>query len=138
MPVSFEEILRGSEYTRPQLAQIWGFKSFQAISRGIVTPAKTPYIILFITKEKQACLTQYKDVFKAGVLDIEGETNHTADQRLVQAEQRGDEIHLFYRERHHMPFTYKGRVHVADYRLFGDRPSRFRFAINQRRPWLKM
>ena len=89
MPVNFENIRLHSDYTRPQLAELWGFKGYEAISRGIVTPAGTPYIILFITKEKQSFLTQYEDVFKDGILEIEGETSHTADQRIIQAEQQG-------------------------------------------------
>lgn len=131
MPVGFEKLRIGSEYTRPQLAKLWGFKGYEALSRGIVTPAGTPYIILFITKEKQSFLTQYEDVFADGVLDIEGETSHAADQRIVQAEQRGDEIHLFYRKKHHMPFTYEGRIYLTDYRILSDRPSRFRFAVDR-------
>jgi len=104
MPVDFSKIQLQAQYTRPQLAAIWGFKSYEAVSRGIVTPAGTPYIILFITKEKQAFLTQYEDVLRDDLLEIEGETSHTADKRIVQAEQKGDEIHLFYPRKHHMPF----------------------------------
>lgn len=123
--------MRGSQYTRPQLAGLWGFKGYEAISRGIVTPAKTPFIILFITKEKQSFLFQYEDVFKDGILEIEGETSHAANQRIIQAQRKGDEIHLFYRKRHHMPFTYEGWIYLVAYRLFLDKPSRFRFAIDQ-------
>ncbi len=132
MPVDFTNIQLHADYTRPQLAVIWGFKSYEAISRGIVTPAGAPYVILFITKEKQSFLTQYEDVFAEGVLEIEGETSHTADQRIIQAEHRGDEIHLFYRKKHHMPFRYQGRIYLTDYRIFYDRPSRFRFAVDRR------
>lgn len=132
MPVSFEKIELHAEYSRPQLADLWGFKGYEAISRGIVTPAGAPYIILFITKEKQSFLTQYEDVFQDGILEIEGETSHAADQRLVQADQKGDEIHLFYRNRHHMPFTYQGEIYLADYRRIAKKPSRFRFALDRR------
>lgn len=131
MPVNFADIQLHAEYTRPQLAVIWGFKGFEAISRGIVTPSGTPYIVLFITKEKQTFLTQYEDVFTDDLLEIEGETSHAADQRVVQAENRGDEIHLFYRKKHHMPFQYKGRIYLTDYRISSDIPSRFRFAVDR-------
>jgi len=130
MPVIFSNIQLHREYTRPELASLWGFKGFEAISRGIVTPANTPYIILFITKEKQALLTQYEDIFTDGVLDIEGETSHANDQRIPHAEYAGDEIHLFYRQRHHLPFKYEGRMYLAEYNIFSDRPSRFRFAVD--------
>jgi len=131
VPVSFENIKVGSEYTRPELADLWGFKGFEAISRGIVTPSGTPYIIMFITKEKQAFLTQYEDAFVDGILEIEGETNHTADQRIINTESKDDEIHLFYRSRHHMPFSYEGRIFITDYIIHTDRPSRFRFAVDR-------
>ncbi len=108
MPVSFENVQIGQEYTRPKLAILWGYAGYEAISRGAVTPRNTPFIILFITHEKQEFLTQYEDRFENGILDIEGETNHTADDRMINAAAASDEIHLFYRDRHQMPFTYYG------------------------------
>ena len=38
MPVSFDRIDIGREYNRPETADLWGYESFHAISRGIVTP----------------------------------------------------------------------------------------------------
>ena len=131
MPVDFANIKLKAEYTRPELAEIWGYKGYEAISRGIVTPAGTPYVILFITKEKQTSFTQYEDVFADGILEIEGETSRAADQRIIQSENRGDEMHLFYREKHHMPFKHDGRIYLTDYKIYSDRPSRFRFAVDR-------
>jgi 5-methylcytosine-specific restriction enzyme A len=128
MPVSFANLEVGQEFERPELAEMWGYQGFQAIARGAVTPKDTNFIILFITKEKQEALTQYQDNFEDGVLEIEGETNHTADNRIVHADEKGDEIHLFYRERHHSPFVYHGQVYLTDFTLFTDKPSHFRFA----------
>lgn len=53
MPVSFKALQTGQSYDRPKLARMWGYRSFNAISRGVVTPAQTKYIVLFATKEKQ-------------------------------------------------------------------------------------
>jgi putative restriction endonuclease len=53
MSVSFAKLRIGSKYERPHLANLWGYKGFQAISRGVVTPSGTNFIILFVTKEKQ-------------------------------------------------------------------------------------
>lgn len=39
MPVSFDEINIGEDFDRPNLAELWGYESWQAIGRGIVTPA---------------------------------------------------------------------------------------------------
>lgn len=134
MPVSFDQIIIGQEYTRPQLADIWGYRSYEAISRGAVTPRKTPFIILFITREKQSFLTQYEDRLENGILEIEGETNHAADDRMIDAATTGDEIHLLYRERHHMPFTYYGRISLIAHVVNTDRPSLFRFRVPSEHP----
>ena len=53
MVVAFYSIAIGSEWNRPELAKLWGYKGFQAISKGVVTPAKDNKIILFITRDKQ-------------------------------------------------------------------------------------
>jgi 5-methylcytosine-specific restriction protein A len=127
MPVSFEKIQIGREYTRPELAELWGYSGFEAISRGVVTPARSSVIVLFITHEKQHFLTQYQDSFEEGVLKIEGEKGHDNDDRMIRAEANGDEIHLFYRARHHQPFTYEGQVFLEWHERHINDPSRFRF-----------
>jgi len=60
--------------TRPDPAKLWGYAGYEAISRGAVTPHNTPYIILFINREKQEFLTQYEDQLVNGILEMEGET----------------------------------------------------------------
>ena len=107
---------------------MWGYAGYEAISRGIVTPRNTKYIILFITKVKQNFFTQYQDNFAEGILDIEGETNHQADKRIIESVSNGDEIYLFYRIKHHMPFIFKGRIFLIDYTEYSDKPNHFRFA----------
>jgi hypothetical protein len=103
--VTFDGLVVGGTYERPELAAMWGYKDWHAIGRGIVTPAKHNVVILFVTREKQAALTQYQDHFEGDELHMDGETNHAADQRIVTASSAGDQIHLFYRDRHHSPFT---------------------------------
>jgi hypothetical protein len=51
----------GKRYDRQVLARLWGLAGFEAISRGVYTPAGQKLIILFVTREKQDCLTQYRD-----------------------------------------------------------------------------
>jgi hypothetical protein len=41
----------------------------------------------------------------------------------------GDELHLFYRDRHHQDFVYYGQLDVIDFRRFHGRPSRFTFGV---------
>jgi len=129
MPVNFKELVVGATYDRPELARLWGYEGHQAISRGILLPADAPYIVLFITDEKQDFQVQYQNSFKNGILKIEGESSHTADLRIVDTEGVGEEIHLFFRERHHRPFTYKGRLFLSNYQLLTDSPSRFEFTV---------
>ena len=123
MPVSFEGLSIGQEYDRPHLANIWGYKGFQAISRGVITPAGMNYIILFVTKEKQEALTQYNDYLEGNLLHWEGEEKHSSDRRIIGAESVNDEIHLFYRDIHHSPFTYYGKVILKSYNLHSAEPS---------------
>lgn len=129
MRISFDQLEVGEEYERVALAKLWGYQSFHAISKGVVTPRGTPFIILFITREKQESLTPYEDALENGILEMDGEEKHTTDDRLITAAERGDQIHLFYRERHHTPFTYHGQVQLLDYERRGESPSRFRFAL---------
>ena len=61
MAIDFRSIKFGQSYERPFLAKLWGYQSFHALSKGVVTPTDTNYIIFFVTKEKQETLTQYND-----------------------------------------------------------------------------
>ena len=82
-------------------------------------------IILFVTEEKQESQEQYADRLTERVLKWEGPNDHFAEQRMLNAGTSGEEIHLFYRDRHHMDFTYLGRVAVTSHNLHGNRPSEF-------------
>lgn len=130
MGVNFKDIKFGESYERPMLAKLWGYQSFHAISKGVVTPAGTNYIIFFVTKDKQAALTQYNDYIDGNMLFWEGEEKHSSDRRVVEANNNGDEIHLFYREAHHTPFIYFGKISLTDYQLRENAPSEFVFRIN--------
>lgn len=131
MSVSFNNIVLGDRYNRPQLAEIWGYKTHQAISRGIITPKDAPYIVLFVTNIKQTGYVQYSNEIRDELLYTEGETNHISDKRIIESSEKQIEIHLFYRERHHTEFTYYGRVHLVSYELKSDEPSRFVYAISE-------
>lgn len=125
MPVSFSNIHIGNTYSRPSLATMWGYTGYQALARGMVTPRDDNKIILFVTKDKPQWLEQYKDDLAGNVLYWEGPSDHFAEARMVAASEEGDEIHVFYRDRHHSDFTYEGEFVVTDARIFADRPSRF-------------
>ena len=129
--ISFNNVKLGEQYDRPTLAKLWGYASFEALSRGVVTPKGTPYIILFITKEKQESFTPYADHLDDDILEIEGPKDHGPDDRIINAGTVGDEIHLFYRERHHSPFTYYGQIRLIDKERRTTKPSFFKFAVNR-------
>lgn len=129
MPIDFTPLEFGQTYERPFLAKLWGYQSFHALSKGVVTPAGTKYIIFFVTKEKQEALTQYNDYIDGNMLFWEGEQKHSSDKRVVEATKNGDEIHLFYREVHHTPFIYFGKVSLTDYQFRENAPSEFVFRI---------
>lgn len=127
MSISFDRIHVGSDYTRHDLAAIWGYAGIAAISRGVVTPKDDDKIILFVTREKRPGDAQFHDELVGTVLLWEGPNDHFAEDRMMNHQQAGDQIHVFYRERHEHPFTYVGPMSVYCGQRFTDRPSRFVF-----------
>lgn len=129
MPVSFAQIAVGGSYSRQELAELWGYASIHALARGVVTPKDDNKIILFVTREKQSGAEQYENELSEGALRWEGPTDHFAEERRLGPATSGDEIHLFFRERHHSDFGYYGRLEVARCDRYTDRPSRFVFRV---------
>ena len=132
MDISFKKLKRGEEYERTFLADLWGYQGYQAISRGVVTPAGTEKIILFVTKDKQSSSIQYNDYIKDNSLFWEGEDKHGSDNRIINSRKGKDEIHLFYRDIHHTPFVYYGEIFLTEYELYSDKPSKFLFSVMYR------
>jgi len=126
LPIDFEQIQLNHSYDRPWLARTWGYESFNAISRGVVSSTGSNVLVFFVTREKQQALTQYEDRIDADLLFWEGERGHGSDNRIVT---RRDEIHVFFRNRHHSDFLYKGRAKLSQYRLHSGRPARFVFQL---------
>lgn len=124
--IDFSLLTIGASYDRPTLARLWGYHSYNAISRGVVSPRGEATLIFFVTKEKQESLTQYQDHIASDLLFWEGEKGHGSDERIVR---KTDVIHVFFRERHHMSFTYEGRAVLQSYHLYTDRPSKFAFQL---------
>ena len=129
MPISFVKITKGATYSRQALAVLWGYASFHAIARGVVTPRDDNKIVLFVTEEKQASAEQYADRLSGNTLDWDGPTDHFAENRMLNTASSGDELHLFHRVRHHTDFTYCGRLSVINQVLSADRPSHFKFQV---------
>jgi putative restriction endonuclease len=127
--VTFDKLTLGATYSRPFLSRLWGYKGYQAIARGVVTPHGHKAILLFVTREKQSAAEPYDDRLESTRLHWEGPTDHFAEQRMLQADSQGDEIHLFHRDRHHSDFAYLGRLRLVDTDLRTQRPSRFTFEL---------
>lgn len=129
MPITFTMLTKGASYSRQMLAKIWGYASFHAIARGVVTPRGDNKIVLFVTEEKQSSAEQYADRLSGNTLEWEGPTDHFAEDRMIDADANGEEIHLFYREYHHSDFIYCGRLKVSSYIRRTDCPSQFKFSV---------
>lgn len=130
MNINFSLIELGKSYDRPFLAKLWGYQSFHAISKGVVTPINTNFVILFVTKEKQGAFPQYNDFIDGHLLFWEGEEKHNSDWKIVNSLKMRYEIHLFYRDLHHSPFIYFGKLSLVDYLLKDNSPSEFIFNID--------
>jgi hypothetical protein len=100
----FDKIVVGRRYSRPQLASQWGYKGYQALARGVVTPSRSRNIIIFVTEEKQQSSEQYDDRLSGDLLQWEGPKDHFGESRMLNATQTGDHIHVFYRAKHHFRF----------------------------------
>ncbi len=129
MSISFDSLQIGQIYDRPALATLWGYQSIHPISRGVVTPNSSNFIILFVTKEKQYSLQQYNDYIDGNLLFWEGEDKHGSDFRIIGAKENKDRIYLFYRDVHHMRFTYYGQITLLDHQTNSAKPSEFIFRI---------
>ena len=129
MPISFAKITKGSSYSRQTLAELWGYTSFHAIARGVVTPRNDNKIILFVTGEKQSSAEQYVDRLSGNTLEWEGPTDHFAEDRMLKAEANSEEIHLFRRERHHSDFIYCGHLKILSHAPHSNRPSHFKLIV---------
>jgi putative restriction endonuclease len=127
--LDFSNIEIGKKYERPWLANEWGFRGYEAISRGVFCPRGGGQIILFVTRIKQESLEQYNDYISGDYLFWEGEKGHGNDQRIANSPQSGEEVHLFYREIHHSPFEYKGLVSIVGSGFVPDRPTKFVFHL---------
>ena len=129
MPVNFQSIKVGHAYSRNELAKAWGYKSFHAIARGIVTPQNNNKVIIFITEEKQSSSRQYKDKLDGNILKTEGPDDHFAEDRIFHASTSGDEIHLLHRLRHHTDFIYLGKMKLLEIDRRSNVPSYFEYQV---------
>lgn len=125
--VSFERLRKGNKYSREELASIWNYNGTQGLQRGVVTPAGHRCILLFATGEKQTGYQPYRNEIRDGRFYWDGPTDHYAETRLLRSRETGEQIHLFYRDRHHSDFEYMGLLHLEDVRQTTTASSKFTF-----------
>ncbi len=119
----------GKGYDRKVLAQLWNLNGFQAIGSGVFTPQGVNQIFLFVTRERLGWMTPYNNYLDGDLLFWDGQKGHRSDERIINASRNEDEIHLFYRERRHIPFTYHGKIVMLRCDRHTDRPSEFVFDV---------
>jgi len=119
----------GQGYERKTLVKMWGLDGYQAIGSGVFTPKGERQIFLFVTRERLGWMTPYNNFLYDDLLLWDGQKGHRSDERIINASARGEEIHLFYRERRHTPFTYYGQIFTIRWDRHNDRPSEFVFKV---------
>lgn len=124
-----EPLIFGKSYDRMILARLWGLGGFQAISRGVFTPAGVRQIFLFVTRERLGWMTPYNNFLDEDLLFWDGEKGHGSDERIINASRNGEEIHLFYRDHRRTPFIYYGKVVMVRCQRSAKQPSEFVFNV---------
>jgi len=128
--INFSDLKVGGFYDRIFLAKLWGYQGHEAISKGVITPASSNSIVLFVTKDKQRSSTQYEDYISDDYLYWEGEEKGGNNKRIINATKDHHPIHLFYRYRHHTDFKYMGVIQLASFIEKTDAPFKFIFNIS--------
>ncbi len=105
------DLEEGHIYTRHELREKYEIVA-ASLNNGIFRPKGHSSIWLFVTERKSADRTQYVDLLKGDTLYWDGQSSGRSDQLIIEHEQRGLEILLFYRKRRDehpaSGFTYKG------------------------------
>lgn len=104
----------GEVYFRKYLAELWHYKGEEGLHKGIVTVDNSNIILLFTTLEKQKNVTQYEDVYKDGILLIDGQEEHKTDFKVMEPNKI---FYSFYRRKSKIknksvPFTYQGEARI--------------------------
>lgn len=74
-------------------------------------------------------MTPYNNFLDGDLLFWDGEKDHRSDERIINASAKGEEIHLFYRDRRLTPFIYHGKMLMVRCNRFVDRPREFVFSV---------
>jgi putative restriction endonuclease len=118
-----EKLTQGELYSRKQLAD--KFKIIDAtLNTGVFQPKGHFSIWLFVTRKKLANKTQYIDSLVGDILNWQGQTSGRTDQLIIDHQDRGLELLVFYREKDHSPFRYEGIFEYVEHS--GGSPTAFK------------
>ena len=127
----FDSLKLFGEYDLKTLAELWGYQSYDAIRRGIVTPSGSKIIILFITLTHTSDATKYTNTREGSLLHMCGELKHGNDDRIMaNLTNPQDMFYLFLRDEENVPFKYHGPVTLIKAKRNTTDPSLFDFKIH--------
>lgn len=116
----------GEVWTRERLCDLFGI-SDATVRTGIFRPAGHDSVWLFVSRDKDAGQTQYRDELVGDTLIWDGQTEGRKDHLIIEHAKRGLEVLLFYRaSRREHPgagFTYHGLFAYESHS--GSRPASF-------------
>lgn len=95
-PFASEHLIPGQVYTRADLKQQFGITD-ATINTGVFRPNGFDSVWLFVTEEKPADRTPYRDFLDGDLLHWQGQTSGRTDPMIIQHRERGLELLLFYR-----------------------------------------
>ena len=85
-------------YTRDDLRNLFEVTD-ATLNTGVFRPKGTASIWLFITEEKTADRTQYRDRLEGEILYWQGQTSGRTDELIINHQARGLELLVFFRKR---------------------------------------
>jgi hypothetical protein len=116
----------GAVYSRESLAELFDVHD-ATLNTGVFRPKGYDSVWLFVTRDKTADRTQYKDLLDGDVLHWQGQTSGRTDAAIIEHAHRGLELLLFYRnwkyEHEHAGFRYEGPFRYESHH--GSHPTSF-------------
>jgi putative restriction endonuclease len=119
-------LIQGKTYSRENLKEQFGITD-ATIKNGVFQPKGYSSVWLFVTEEKDKGRTAYKDYLEGDVLHWDGQSKGRTDKLIIEHEQRGLELLLFYRrskrEFEDFAFRYEGKFRYISHQ--GTQPAHF-------------